>query len=130
MGHDVTVFCQDPDPSAYELGGVRVLRPDVGRILPVFVLDRYPDMEPRLLSDFTQPELARFVDANAAAVREQGPADLLLTNHLLLGGPVGAQSGIPFVVKAHGSELEFSMRGRAELCQWARQSVQKARDYT
>ena len=127
MGHDVTVLCQDPDPSAYDLGGARVLRPDVGRTLPVFVLDRYADMESRLLSDLTQQERARFVDANATAVRELGPADLLLTNHLLLGGPVGAQSGIPFVVKAHGSELEYSMRGHAELCRWARQTVGEAR---
>jgi glycosyltransferase involved in cell wall biosynthesis len=127
MGHEVTVLCQEPEPSAYELGGARVLRPDVGRTLPVFVLDRYPDMEARLLSDLTQAERERFVDANAAAVREQGPADLLLTNHVLLGGPVGAQSGVPFVVKAHGSELEFSMRGHAELCRWARRSVRGAR---
>ena len=32
-----------------------------------------------------------------------------------LGGPVGAASGLPFAVKAHGSELEYSMRGRPEL---------------
>jgi len=127
MGHDVTVLCQDPDPAAYDLGGARVLRPDVGRTLPVFVLDRYSDMEPRLLSDLTDRERAHFVDANAAAIRDQGPADLLLTNHLLLGGPVGAHSGMPFAVKAHGSELEFSMRGNAGLCRWARQTAGKAR---
>ena len=35
--------------------------------------------------------------------------------HVLLGGPVGAATGAPFRVKAHGSELEYSMRGRPEL---------------
>ena len=43
------------------------------------------------------------------------PADLVFTNHVLLGGPVGVASGAPFAVKAHGSELEYAMRGRADL---------------
>jgi glycosyltransferase involved in cell wall biosynthesis len=35
-----------------------------------------------------------------------------------MGGPVGAATGAPFRVKAHGSELEYSMRGRPELERW------------
>ena len=35
-----------------------------------------------------------------------------------MGGPVGAATGVPFRVKAHGSELEYSMRGRPELEAW------------
>ena len=42
---------------------------------------------------------------------------------MLLGAPVGAAVGMPFTVKAHGSELEFSMRGNEELCAWARESL-------
>ena len=57
----------------------------------------------------------RYVEANAAALRELRPADLVFANHVLLGAPVGAASGLPFRVKAHGSELEYSMRGNAEL---------------
>ena len=45
-------------------------------------------------------------------LRELAPADLVFTNHVLMGAPVGAASGLPFRVKAHGSELEYSMRGR------------------
>jgi glycosyltransferase involved in cell wall biosynthesis len=56
-------------------------------------------------------------------VREHLPADFLLTNHILLGAPVGAATGMPFTVKGHGSELEFSMRGNEELCGWARESL-------
>ena len=44
--------------------------------------------------------------------------DFLLVNHVLLGGPVGAACGSPYVVKAHGSELEYSMRGNEELSRW------------
>ena len=39
----------------------------------------------------------------------------MFANHVLLGGPVGAASGLRYAVKAHGSELEYSMRGRPEL---------------
>src|SRR3990172_4867197 len=46
------------------------------------------------------------------------PADLVFCNHVLLGAPVGAATGARFAVKAHGSELEYSMRGNAELAAW------------
>ena len=52
------------------------------------------------------------------ALRERGSADLTYVNHVLLGGAVGAASGGSYVVKAHGSELEYSMRGNAELSAW------------
>lgn len=125
-GHDVVVLCQDPRPERYDLGGARVVRPAVDGPLPVFVLDRYPDSSPQLLVDMSRQDRERFVAQNAAAVRAQGPADLLLANHVLLGGPVAAASDQPHVVKTHGSELEFAMRGNAELCAWARESLRKA----
>ncbi len=93
------------------------MRPELpGGLLPVFVLDRYEGLEPRLLQDFT-PGRARgaYVDANVAALRELLPADLVFTNHVLMGGAVGRRHGERFRVKAHGSELEYSMRGRPEL---------------
>src|ERR671917_2053892 len=74
----------------------------------------------------SRAEREAFVAASAEAVRAQGPADFLLVNHVLLGAPVGAASGLPYVVKAHGSELEFAMRGNAELCAWARETLSGA----
>lgn len=123
LGHEVVVFCQDPHPEEFDLGGAKVVRPPLDGPLPVFVLDRYEDMEPRYLQDLTQEERARFVERNASAIEEHLPADFLLTNHVLLGAPVGAAVGMPFTVKAHGSELEFSMRGNEELSAWARESL-------
>ncbi|HZO98051.1 MAG TPA: glycosyltransferase family 4 protein [Gaiellaceae bacterium] len=115
-GHDVTVVCQEREPARYDLGGARVVRPELpGGLLPVFVLDRYEGLEPRLLQELDGAERARYVDANAAVLRELAPADLVFANHVLMGGAVGAASGLPFRVKAHGSELEYSLRGRAEL---------------
>jgi glycosyltransferase involved in cell wall biosynthesis len=46
---------------------------------------------------------------------------------VLLGAPVARASGKPYVVKAHGSELEYSMRGRPELERWGAESLADAR---
>jgi glycosyltransferase involved in cell wall biosynthesis len=125
-GHDVTVFSQDPDPSRFDLGGAATVRPDVHGLLPVFVLDDYAGYEVKRVQDCTRAELDAWVEANASALRERGPADLVFVNHVLLGGPVGAASGSPYVVKAHGSELEYSMRGNAELSAWGGRALERA----
>ncbi|HKB92890.1 MAG TPA: glycosyltransferase family 4 protein [Gaiellaceae bacterium] len=115
-GHDVTVVCQELHPEVYDVGGARIVVPELpDRLLPVFVLDRYEGLEAKLLQDFSDEERARYVAANAAAIRELLPADLVFANHVLMGGAVGAATGARYVVKAHGSELEYSMRGRPEL---------------
>ncbi len=122
-GHDVTVFSQDPHPEQYDLGGAKVVRPDIGGLLPVFVLDRYEGFEVRLLPELSEEEREHYVAANAAALQEHLPADFVFANHVLLGGPVAAASGARYAVKAHGSELEYSMRGNAELSEWGRESL-------
>jgi glycosyltransferase involved in cell wall biosynthesis len=126
-GHDVTVVCQEPHPERFDLAGATVVRPELpDRLLPVFVVDRYHGLEPRLLQALTRAERDRYVEANAAAIRELLPADVVFANHVLLGAPVAAAAGAPFAVKAHGSELEYSMRGNAELCAWGRESLADA----
>ena len=125
-GHDVTVLCQEPHPELYDTGSAAVVRPELGTRLPTFVLDEYEGLEAVLLQDMPWDERRRYVEANARAIRELAPADLLFANHLLLGGPVGAAAGLPFRVKAHGSELEYSMRGRPELIDWARECLTHA----
>jgi glycosyltransferase involved in cell wall biosynthesis len=122
-GHDVTVFSQEPRPEQHDLGGARTVRPDVGGLLPVFVLDRYEGYEVKLVQDCTRGELDDWVERNAAALREHLPADLVFANHVLLGGPVAAATGARHAVKAHGSELEYSMRGNEALSAWGRESL-------
>jgi glycosyltransferase involved in cell wall biosynthesis len=127
-GHDVTVLSQEARPDAYDLGGAATVRPDVNGFLPVFVLDRYEGYhDVRRVPDCTRDELERWVEANAAAVRDHLPADLVFTNHVLLGGAVGVACGAPFAVKAHGSELEYAMRGRADLSAWGAEALAQAR---
>jgi glycosyltransferase involved in cell wall biosynthesis len=123
-GHDVTVVCQERHPERYDLGGASVVVPELpGGLLPTFVLDRYEGLEARLLGDFTAEERDAYVEANAAVLRALGPADLVFANHVLLGAPVGAASGMRFRVKAHGSELEYAMRGRPDLAEWGAETL-------
>jgi glycosyltransferase involved in cell wall biosynthesis len=126
-GHDVVVVCQEPHPEQYDLAGARVVRPNIGGVLPVFVVDRYEGLEPKLLQNCTRVELDRYVTLNATAICAQAPVDFVFANHVLLGGAVGWASGLPFTVKAHGSELEYSMRGNPELQAWAREVLPGAR---
>jgi glycosyltransferase involved in cell wall biosynthesis len=126
-GHEVTVVCQERRPERFDLGGARVVRPELpDGLLPVFVLDRYAGLRPKLLQDWTEDELRRYVEANAAALRDLGGADLVFANHVLMGAPVGAAAGGRLGVKAHGSELEYAMRGRPGLAAWGRASLRAA----
>src|SRR4051812_11965288 len=125
-GQDVTVFAQEPHPELYDLGGAQVVRPDIGGILPVFVLDEYEGLEAKLLRGLTAEERGRYVAADAEALRAHLPADLVFANHVVPGGPVAAAAGARHAVKAHGSELEYAMRGNEELSAWGRESLARA----
>jgi glycosyltransferase involved in cell wall biosynthesis len=125
-GHEVVLFSQERHPELYDVGSAELVRPEIGGLLPVFVLDRYEGLEARRLPDLTRAERERYVELNAAALRERLPADLVFANHVLLGGPVAAASGARYRVKAHGSELEYAMRGNEELSAWARDSLARA----
>jgi glycosyltransferase involved in cell wall biosynthesis len=122
-GHEVTVFSQEPHPEQFDIGTTNAIRPDIDGPLPVFVLDHYDGLDARLLHDLTAAERNHYVACNAAALREHLPADLVFTNHVLMGAPVGAATGARYTVKAHGSELEYSMRGRPELARLGREAL-------
>ena len=122
-GHEVVLFCQERHPERYDIGRATLVRPEIGTLLPVFVLDHYEGLEAHLLHDLSHDELAGYVELNAEALRRHLPADLVFANHVLPGAAVAAAAGARFAVKAHGSELEYSMRGRPELEQWGRRSL-------
>ena len=90
-------------PSATTSAARAAVRPDVGGLLPVFVLDRYEGYEVKLVQECTRAELDDWVERNAAAVREQLPADLVFCNHVLLGGPVGRGDRRP--LRGQGARL-------------------------
>jgi glycosyltransferase involved in cell wall biosynthesis len=122
-GHDVTVFAQEPHPERYDVGGAATVRPDVAGLLPTFIIDDYPGYRVVKVQDVPRGELEAWAEANAAAIREHGPFDLVSANHVVMGGPVAAASGMPYTVIVHGSELEYSMRGNEELSAWGAETL-------
>src|SRR3954469_25374649 len=89
-GHEVVVLCQEPHPEQFDLAGAEVVRPEIGGLLPVFVLDRYEGLDAKLLGDFTLAERERYVELNAAALRERLPADVVFANPVP-PGPAGGR---------------------------------------
>jgi glycosyltransferase involved in cell wall biosynthesis len=117
------LFCQERHPELYDIGSAELVRPEIGGVLPTFVYDRYEGLDARVLPDLSRAERERYVELNAVALRERLPADVVFANHVVLGGPVAAATGARYVVKAHGSELEYAMRGNNELSAWGRESL-------
>ena len=96
-GHEVVVLSQEPHPEQYDLGGARHVRPEIGGLLPVFVLDRYEGLEARLLPDLTREERERYVELNAAAeqdvVREHDVGRQLFADRRGVQGDVAVAFG-------------------------------------
>jgi glycosyltransferase involved in cell wall biosynthesis len=144
LGHEVHLLCQDRHPERqpfvraagdWEGGGLRVrdlgpgeaaegqctvYRPDIGSLLPVYVADRYEGIEARAFADCTDAEIARYIDANVAAVRELAARvrpEIALANHLVMGPAIlarGLGGEVPYAVKIHGSALEYTVKPSPE----------------
>ncbi len=137
-GHEVHLVCQERHPErlafvdaaadwetgelvvrplrdAPEAGGCTIYRPDIGGLLPVYVADRYEALEARTFADCSEEEIARYMRANVAAVREvceRARPQLALANHLVMGPVILARAlaGLPYAVKVHGSALEYTVK--------------------
>src|SRR3954449_2537284 len=133
LGHDVHLLCQDRHaaelPFVNAVGRwkdgeltvetirepVRVTAylPDIGRVLPVYVADEYEGFDARPYPELSEEEVERYVEANAAAVREvteRAGVEIGLANHLVMG-PVILARGLdaPYAVKVHGSALTYTV---------------------
>jgi glycosyltransferase involved in cell wall biosynthesis len=111
MGHEVDLLCQDRAWEAPE--GVTVHRPEIGRILPVYVADSYDGFDAKTYAELSAAELRHYIDANVAAVRALPVPDAALANHLVMGPLVLARAlagRAPYAVKIHGSALEYTVR--------------------
>ncbi|MGI8775033.1 MAG: glycosyltransferase [Actinomycetota bacterium] len=141
-GHDVLLVCQDGDAhllpfvdgvgamtagnSSFELtptgaepvaGSCVVVRPDIGRLLPVFVYDAYRGFEVKRFVDLTGEELDGYVEHNvralAALIETWGP-DAIITGHEVMGPEIARraceQAGTRYLAKLHGSGLEYAVK--------------------
>jgi glycosyltransferase involved in cell wall biosynthesis len=154
QGHEVHLLCQDREASELEwvnatgdweggslsveqlrpptgAGNVTVYRPDIGGLLPVYVLDRYEGFEVRTFPDLSDEELDRYVESNIAAVRDvvaaAGEPDAALANHLIMAPVILARAGLRFAVKVHGSDLTYTVRPHPErFVPYAREGAEAA----
>jgi glycosyltransferase involved in cell wall biosynthesis len=153
-GHSVDLLCQEPRPEeldfvdavgTWEAGEahVRTLRepvrvtawrPDIGRLLPVYVADRYEGFEARTLLECSDAEVEAYVKANVDAVRDicaRERPDVALANHLVMGPAIvarGLGGAVPYAVKVHGSALEYVVkRDPQRFLPWAREGLAQAR---
>ena len=132
-GHEVHLLCQDPDPGSLPwVDGVHatVHRPDIGRVLPVYVPDDYEGFDARPFYELTDDEVEAYIEANVAAVRAVPRCDIALANHLIMGPAILARAlgdDVPYAVKIHGSALEYVVKPHPRFAPWAREGLARAR---
>ena len=132
LGHEVHLVCQEREP--FDVAGVTVHNPDIGRLLPVYVADRYPGFDARTFLECSDAEVETYVERNVAAVRDVAARvrpDVALANHLIMGPVIlarGLGGEVPYAVKVHGSALEYVVkRDPARFLPWAREGLAGAR---
>jgi glycosyltransferase involved in cell wall biosynthesis len=140
-GHDVLLLCQEPHPERFDWvdawgaldratrseltpnpsarpasGRCVVLRPTIGPILPVFVLDPYEGFDDvRRFVDLDGGALEAYLDHNvealANAAAEHDP-EVSIVGHAIPGAAIGrrALGADRYVAKVHGSDLEYAIR--------------------
>ncbi len=161
LGHEVHLLSQERHPEAHEFldasgdwdagalhvrelerparapaqrGRCVLYRPDIAGLLPVYVADRYDGIEARAFADCSDAEVARYIEANVAAVAEVAELarpHVALANHLIMGPVILARAlrgDVPYAVKVHGSALEYTVKVHPErFLDAAREGVAGAR---
>jgi glycosyltransferase involved in cell wall biosynthesis len=141
LGHEVHLFCQDRHPERqpfvdaagdWDEGALRVhtvrelpageqvrctvYRPNIGGLLPVYVMDRYEGIQARTFAECEEEQVRGYIEANVAAVREVAERvrpQVALANHLIMGPVILAHAlgrSVPYAVKVHGSALEYTVK--------------------
>jgi glycosyltransferase involved in cell wall biosynthesis len=156
-GHDVLVLCQEPHPERYAwvdafgsigpdgpsdltpnaavtgAGRCVLLRPRIGRLIPVFVVDRYEGFDAvRAFVDLADEELASYLRANVDALRAAAAwhqSEFAFTGHAIPGAVIGRRALGPgsFVAKIHGSDIEYAVRLQDRYRELAREGLEAAR---
>lgn len=139
-GHDVLLLCQErhverypwidasgtagaggvselrPNPAAISGPGRCVLlRPEVGRLLPTFVVDEYEGFEVKAFVDLADDELDGYLTRNVMALRAVAAwrrPDAVLAGHAVPGPAIARRALGPetYVARIHGSDLEYAVR--------------------
>lgn len=159
-GHDVIVMCQEQHPERFDFidsvvdlrsgasrttvlepiahsgahGSCRVVRPEIGAVLPVFVLDAYEGFEAKTFVDLSADELRAYTDANIdalAAVIESFQPEAIITGHEVMGPYIAREAcgrrASTYVAKLHGSGLEYAVKLQDRYRDFADKGLSSAR---
>jgi glycosyltransferase involved in cell wall biosynthesis len=162
-GHDVMLMCQERhadefafvdaagafnrDNTDFDLvetghegagGRLRVLRPNIGEVLPVYVYDEYEGFTAKRFVDVTDDELERYTSANiralVTAIEEHQP-EAIITGHEVMGPYIAREAcrrtDTAYLAKLHGSALEYAVKEQLErYLEFATQGLTAARVVT
>jgi glycosyltransferase involved in cell wall biosynthesis len=150
-GHDVLLMCQEHDVQGLDFvdwqgafapgndtynvtstgvapgkGSVTLIRPVIGDVLPVYVVDHYDGFMAKQYLDLTPAELDEYVsrnrDALAVAIEKFEP-DAVLVGHEVMGPFIAseacADSTTTYAAQLHGSALEYVVKRSAEFRDYA-----------
>jgi glycosyltransferase involved in cell wall biosynthesis len=138
-GHDVLLVCQEGHPERYPWidafgtvdddgpsdlvpnaataapGRCVLLRPRIGPLLPVFVVDEYEGFDVKRFVDLTDAELDEYLYRNVEALRQAVTwhrSDVVIAGHAFPGPVVAKRALGPgrYVAHVHGSDLEYAIR--------------------
>lgn len=114
-------------------GRCTVFLPPIADQLPVYVQDNYTGFTARTFDQFDDDELEFYISRNVMAVQavvERNRPDWALANHMVMGPYILSQAlagEIPYVVKIHGSAMEYIVRPHPRFLPYARTGVGEAR---
>ncbi|HEX5949690.1 MAG TPA: glycosyltransferase, partial [Actinomycetota bacterium] len=156
-GHDVLLLCQERHPERYpwidavgavgpdgvaisaaETGGTSagrcvLLRPDIGPLLPVFVIDAYEGFATvKTFLELTPDELDTYLARNVDALRtaaEWHESEVAIAGHAIPGAAVArrALGEGAYITKVHGSDVEYALRPQLRYRDLAGEGLRAAR---
>ena len=126
-------FSVEPTGAAPELGSCRLVRPQIGDVLPVYVYDEYEGFTAKRFVDLDGSDLERYVKTNVEALRtaiSQHRPDAIFVNHEVMGpyiAKLATAGDAPYVVMLHGSALEYVVRVDERFVPFAEEGLGSAR---
>lgn len=108
-------------------GSCRLVRPDLGGRLLVYVAGEFPGYEARAFQEAPDEWIAAYIRTNVAALAttfRQWPQELVLSNHAIMQPYVvrkarGVTGYPPYLATIHGSALNFSVKRDKRLVPYA-----------
>jgi len=154
LGHKVHLFCQECHPERYpfikrairiddsytseyfhyerEIGAT-LINPAL-ELLPVYVMDKYPDVRKvKLFIELSPKELEDYTKRNLSAFTmffEQYDYDIVHTNHLVMmpyfTSLLQQKYQIPYIITPHGSSLVYTIQKDSRYAKFAIEGLQNA----